>query len=98
MVITHLNNLQLKLDEACGGAVAVELRMRLIGELCKKVRDKVKELVTNDHLERAKKNPKAKRGSDKYSECKLYFLDEAIDQIFHDKMDSVSRQKIADFR
>ncbi len=33
MIRSHLGNIQLKLDEAAGAALSVEVRMRLIGEL-----------------------------------------------------------------
>ena len=33
-MLTNLNNIQLKLEAASGAAVAVEIRMRLIGQLC----------------------------------------------------------------
>jgi len=93
-MLTNLNNIQLKLEAASGAAVAVEMRMRLIGQLSEPVRDKLKELVNvYKASNKLKKTP-----SNKYWDCELSFLDQAIDEIFHDKLEPGERQKIEDFR
>ena len=94
MIVTHLNNIQAKLDEAAGGAVAVEMRMRLIGELDWQVRAKLTELVTTEHQKRMKKNMKAEKESDKYWKCKLYFLDNAIDAVLGENLDANNRKNL----
>ncbi len=93
-MLTNLNNIQLKLEAASGAAVAVEMRMRLIGQLCEQVRDKLKELVNTYKASNKPKQPP----SNKYWDCELSFLDQAIDEIFHDKLEPNERQKIEDFR
>lgn len=97
-LLSNIDSHQFRLDPAAGTAVAVELRMRLICELYEPMRDKLKELVTKDHSERTKKNPKAKRDYDKYWECKLSYIDQGIDEVFHDKLEPIERQKIENFR
>ncbi len=92
-MLTNLNNIQLKLEAASGVAVAVEMRMRLIGQLCEPVRDKLKELVNAYKASnKLKKTP-----SNNYWDCELSFLDQAIDEIFHDKLEPNEQQKIAGF-
>jgi hypothetical protein len=44
-MLSTLKNIQDKLDKAAGAAVAIELRMRLIAQLCEPVRTKIIELV-----------------------------------------------------
>lgn len=87
-MLQNLNNIP-QLNEATGATVAVEVRMRLIGELDERVRDKLKEIVAN---------AKRKGKSDKYWDCDLSFLDDTIDVIFHDKLELIERQKIEKFR
>ena len=70
-----IDNNQLMLNEASGKAVSVELRMRLMGQFSQPIRNKVKELV-------AKQGRRNK--SDNYWDCDLCYLDDAIEQVFHD--------------
>lgn len=93
-MLTNLNNIQLKLEAASGGAVAVEMRMRLIGQLCEKVKNKIKEIINTYKSNNMPKKPP----SNKYWDCELSFLDRAIEEIFHDKLAPDERQKIEDFR
>jgi hypothetical protein len=97
-ILSNINNIQCKLDSATGATVAVELRMRLIGELSEQVRKKLKGVVTIEFEERKKENSQAKRKSDNYWNCDLSFLDQAIDQVFQDKLEPSERQKIEKFR
>jgi hypothetical protein len=78
MVLLHLGNIELKLNEIAGPALGMELRMRLIGELNRDVRDRVAELVDKDYRDRKKDNPKARKGLSKYWQCDLFFLNKAI--------------------
>lgn len=89
-----LNNIQLKLDSCAGAAVAIEIRMRLIGEFHDPVKNKLKEIV--------KKYQKDKKLKDtppyEYWNCKLCFLDDAIDQIFTDKLTEIESKILNSFR
>lgn len=93
-MISNINNVQIQLATAAGAVLMVELRMRLIGEHSQAVRGKLAELV-NDYI---KKNPKRKRPSDKYWDCKLSFLDDAIAEIFKNQLDLNELQKMDRFR
>ena len=62
-LLAYIRNIQVKLQEVCGLTVAVELRMRLIGQFSKPVRDKVEELVKQWKV----KNPKSKKKSPQIS-------------------------------
>ena len=44
--LANLNSLQFKLEAAAGAAVTVEMRMRLIGQLCERIRIELKKLVS----------------------------------------------------
>ncbi len=90
-MLINIKNLQSHIDSSSGAAVAVELRMRLIGELCEKVRDELKKIV--------KEEPKGKyKKSDKYWDCKLEFLDQAIDHVFYKKLNSTQQKTLLKFR
>ena len=71
-MIRPFSDIQLKLNEAAGLAVMVEIRMRLIGELSKEVRNALKEVVEKYRQEthKCKKSPKDYN----YWECDLWFL------------------------
>ena len=83
-----LPNNRLKLATAAGEAVDVEIRMRLIGQFSEQVRNKIQELV-------AKK--KRKKSSD-YWDCDLFFLEQAIIDVFRDKLESSKINTIEKFR
>lgn len=94
-LLSYMNNIDVKLQEACGPTVAVELRMRLIGQFSQPVRDRVKELIQ----EWKAKNPKSKRKhSDKYWECDLCFLDQAIADIFQSSISQREHEILLEFR
>ena len=88
-ITKNIDNIQLKLNDAAGISVAIELRMRLIGQLSEAVRSKLKELATGN---------KRSRMSSDYWDCKLFLLDEAILAVFHDTLDDNEREKIKKFR
>lgn len=93
-MLANINSTQCKLDTATGAVVAVEVRMRLIGELCEQVQDRFTELVAT-----AKKNKEVRKdASDKYNHCDLFFLDQAIYEVFHDKLEFDECKKIKEFR
>lgn len=56
-LLSYMNNIDVKLQEAYGPTVAVELRMRLIGQFSQLVRARIKELIQ----EWKAQNPKSKR-------------------------------------
>jgi hypothetical protein len=94
-LLSYMNSIDVKLQEASGPTVAVELRMRLIGQFSQSVRDRVKELIK----EWKTKNPKSKRKPpDKYWECDLCFLDKAIADVFQDSISSTECEALLEFR
>ena len=42
-LLTYMKNIEVQLQEACGPTVAVEMRMRLIGQFSQPIRDRIKE-------------------------------------------------------
>jgi len=94
MVLLILGNAELKLNEAAGPALGVEVRMRLIGEMSKEVRDKVKELVLQDYKEYKKGNPKAKKESSDFGKCDLFFLNTAICEVFKDQLSALELEEL----
>ncbi len=97
-ILKNIKQVQWKFDLASGAAVAVEVRMRLIGQLCEPVRDQLKKCVVYELIERKKKNPNAKCKSYKHWNCELSFLEKAIDQVFYKELDLGERLKIEKFR
>lgn len=94
-LLSYMKNIEIKLQEACGLTVAVELRMRLIGQFSQSVRDRVKELIQ----EWKAKNPKSKKKpSDKYWDCDLCFLDQAIADIFQSSISPKECEVLLEFR
>ena len=94
-MLNNFGHAQLHLNEAAGYAVMVEVRMRLIGQLCEEVRNALVEVVDKYMQD----NPKCKRKPKvNYWECDLQFLDDAIDQVFAEKLTSKKRQQIDEFR
>lgn len=94
MILSILGNAELKLNEAAGPALGVEVRMRLIGEMSKEVRDRLKELVLQDYKERKKENPKAKKESSDFEKCDLFFLNAAIREVFKDQLNAVDLEEL----
>lgn len=92
-LLAYIKNIELKLQEASGLTVAIELRMRLIGQFSQLVQDKVKELVKKWNT----KNPKAKK-SDKYWNCDLSFLDQSIIDIFQNVFSPIEHKNFLEFR
>ena len=88
-ILSNFRHVQCKLNEASGTAVAVEVRMRLIGQLSEEVRNSLTEIVA--------KSPKKRKSSD-YIDCDLEFLDKAIDQVFSKNLDASRCKQIAEFR
>ena len=95
-MLSSFNDIQLKLNEAAGQAVMVEVRMRLIGQLSKEVRSALKEVVEKHRRE----NPKASKSPRdfNYWECNLCFLDDAIDLVSAGKLTSEECQQVGEFR
>lgn len=93
-MISNINNIQQSLNSAAGAALMVELRMRLIGQLSQSVREKLTEIVDSF----LKKNPKKKNVLDTYWNCELAFLDDAIGEVFKDKLDEYELKKLDSFR
>lgn len=94
-LLSYMKNIEVKLQEACGATVAVELRMRLIGQFSQTVRDKIKELIKAWKL----KNPQSKKKpSDKYWNCDLCFLDQAIVDVFQSSLSPIEYQTLLEFR
>lgn len=83
-LLQSIANLERKVSDAAGAAILVELRMRLIAELCKPVRVKLEELIK----EKEKQSGKKIR-DDKYWNCNLSFLEKAIQAVFSDNPDSI---------
>ncbi len=92
------DKIQSKLNESCGLSVAIELRMRLIGQLFTKVREKLITLVDEEHQTRLKKNSKAKKKGAKFWNCKLQFLDQAIEALFLNNLEKSEGDKVKKFR
>jgi hypothetical protein len=90
-----LGNIKLKLSEATGPAVGVELRMRITGELSDEVRKKIieirdKEEISTEEIECTKckhiiKRNK-KKSSAKYLDCNLEYLEQAILEVFKNRL------------
>ena len=95
-MLSNLNDIQFELDTAAGAALAVEIRMRLIGQLSPQIQEKLKDLV-KAHVLTFKKPPK-NLPSDKYWDCNLSFLDQAIDEIFQNELKPFEREQIKKFR
>lgn len=85
-MINNIDSVQIKINSATGAAVMVELRMRLIGELCARVRERLKDSITS------KKEP------NQYWNCKLSFLDDAVDIVFQEVLNLSQRQQLSEFR
>lgn len=86
--VSSLDNIQLKLESAAGKAVAVETRMRLIGQWSELVRNELKELVRKNRL----------KESSNYWDCRLYLLVQAISNVFCDMLKPEDLQKLEKFR
>jgi hypothetical protein len=54
-LLTYMRSIEIKLQEACGPIVAIEMRMRLIGQFSEPVRDKIE---TRQSIESRTPNPK----------------------------------------
>ncbi len=94
-LLTYMKNIEVQLQEACGPTVAVEMRMRLIGQFSQSIRDRVKQLVKDWKV----KNPQSKnKPSNKYWKCDLCFLDQAIVDIFRDRLDPLECRTLLEFR
>jgi len=94
-LLSYMNSIDVKLQEASGPTVGVELRMRLIGQFSQSVRDRVKELIK----EWKTKNPNSKKKpSHKYWECDLCFLDQAIADVFQGSLSSKECETLLEFR
>ena len=94
-LLTYMRNIEIQLQEACGPTVAVEMRMRLIGQFSQPIRDRIKELINDWKI----KNPQSKnKPSNKYWKCDLCFLDQAIVDIFQDRLTSFESQTLLEFR
>jgi len=83
------------LERAAGAAVAVEMRMRMIGECSEDVRKKLKELVEKA---KAKKTKCSSKKSVNYWDCDLCYLDDAIAIVFKDDLTADEREKVDKFR
>lgn len=95
ILVSCISNIEGQLEQACGAAVAVEMRMRLIGQFSQPIRERIKELIKEWKI----KNPQSKnKPSDKYWNCDLCFLDQAIVDIFQDSLDPIEFQTLLEFR
>ncbi|MBS0654731.1 MAG: hypothetical protein JSR46_03055, partial [Verrucomicrobia bacterium] len=96
-MLRSVENVEASFDAVAGATMAVEVRMRLIGELSALVR---RELATIVARENAKLRAGKKRAtlSDKYWDCKLEYLEEAIDQAYGSMLDQQEQQKFLEFR
>jgi len=83
-MLSNLNHIQGELDQAAGAVVAVEIRMRLIGQLCEPVREKLKEIVQKKRRIGScdKCGRSEKKLSYKYEDCNLEPLGQAIEEVF----------------
>lgn len=79
-VHNNLSSATIKLGEVAGPALAVELRMRLIGQFSEPVRVKLKQIQEN------KKKEKKYIAVKEYLDCNLEYLDDAIIEVFKDKL------------
>lgn len=87
-LLSILNNQIIKLGEATGAVVSVEIRMRLICQLCEPARVKLVELVADSQR---------KRKSNKYWECDPAFLAQTIDIVFGVDLNTEDREEILKF-
>ncbi len=96
-MLRSVENVEASFDAVAGATMAFEQRMRLISELCALVR---RELVVIVARENAKLVAKKRRAnlSDKFWDCKLEHLEEALDQVYGPKLDQQERQKLLEFR
>lgn len=98
-ILPKIDNISLKLCEAAGLTVEAELKMRLIGELSEEIRNVIDEIIKNKIEERKRKDSgyKYTKGR-KYWNCDLEILDEAILQVFADKLTMQEKKQLEAFR
>lgn len=87
--INSFNNIKLKLAEAAGAAVSAEVLMRLIAERYKSVQDELKLIIKAEKYQ--------PRNTD-YWDCKLEFLDKAIEKVFSNKLETSELAILKEFR
>lgn len=82
------------LDQAAGAAVAVELRVRIFAERSADIQaevEKVKEEVVEKKKHRASKG---NRPSDRYWNCKLEYLEDAVEKVYSDCLSDADMDKL----
>ena len=82
-------NIQLALNQVAGLAVMIEVKMRTIAQLSQEVRDKSAYLI---------KNSKRKEKDADYWNCKLTYLDDAIDSVFSNELNQNEHDLLKEFR
>ena len=87
-MIGTIQNIEDKLNQAAGVAVAVELRMRLIGELSEPVRSKLQELMRANRI----------KTNQEYWQCNLKYLEQAIFFVFSNNLNPKDLEVLESFR
>ena len=90
--LNNLNNIALKFSEATGAVVLVELRMRLIAETYKPLQHGLAMIIKD-----AKKQKKRIR-NEKYWDCDLEYLVNAVIKVFSDVLQPCVREELSAFR
>lgn len=93
-ILNSLYAIQSQLNKAAGTAVAIEMRMRLIGQFSSRVRDLLKDLVSIHNTE----HPDYEEKTDKYWKCDLCFLDQAIEKSFRTQLNEQEQKALLKFR
>lgn len=91
-IIKNLDNTKIKLSESCGPAILVEIRMRLIGQFSKNLREKLIELYNKN------RDNKRRYHTDKYWDCNLVGLTESIIEVYRQKLEKIEINDIEKFR
>lgn len=92
-LIICMKNIEPSVQAASGLAVAVEMRMRLIGQFSDLVRKKLVTLVKHGKVQ----IPKGRKSSS-YLKCDLQFLDKALADVFSKELSSSEHADLLEFR